>query len=95
MQAGIVVEGDLDFLARVVKKVEQIREDLGSAGPVIADQVEQATGRRPPWAVRAFRDPVDDVRESMRLIRESPYLLSREVRGTVYDVETGKLVEVG
>ena len=30
----------------------------------------------------------------MRLIRESPYLLSREVRGTVYDVETGHLREV-
>ena len=59
-----------------------------------ADLVEQATGRRPPWAVRAFRDAEDDVRESMRLVRESPYLLSREVRGTVYDVDTGVLREV-
>ncbi len=59
-----------------------------------ADLVEQATGRRPPWAVRAFRDAEDDVRESMRLIHESPYLLSREVRGTVYDVDTGVLREV-
>ena len=59
-----------------------------------ADTVEQATGRRPPWAARAFTDVDDDVRESIRLIRESPYLLSREVRGTVYDVETGQLREV-
>ena len=59
-----------------------------------ADLVEQATGRRPPWAVRAFRDAEDDVRESMRLIHESPYLLSREVRGSVYDVATGLLREV-
>ncbi len=59
-----------------------------------ADLVEQATGRRPPWAARAFTDVDDDVRESMRLIRESPYLVSREVRGTVYDVETGHLREV-
>ena len=59
-----------------------------------ADQVEQATGRRPPWAVRAFRDAEQDVRESMRLIRENPYLLSHEVRGTVYDVGTGELREV-
>ena len=59
-----------------------------------ADLVEQATGRRPPWALRAFRDAEDDVRESMRLIRESPYLLSREVRGTVYDVDTGLLREI-
>jgi carbonic anhydrase len=59
-----------------------------------ADVVEQATGRRPPWAARAFSDVDDDVRESIRLIQESPYLLSREVRGTVYDVDTGRLREV-
>jgi carbonic anhydrase len=59
-----------------------------------ADLVEQATGRRPPWAARAFTDVDDDVRESMRLVRDSPYLLSHEVRGTVYDVETGHLREV-
>ena len=66
----------------------------GLDGGAFADLVEQATGRRPPWAVRAFRDPEDDVRESVRLIRESPYLLSREVRGTVYDVATGRLHEI-
>jgi carbonic anhydrase len=60
-----------------------------------ADLVEQATGRRPPWAARAFTDVDADVRESIRLIRDCPYLLSREVRGTVYDVETGHLREVG
>jgi carbonic anhydrase len=59
-----------------------------------AEVVEKATGRRPPWAARAFTDADDDVRESMRLIRESPYLLSHEVRGTVYDVGTGLLHEV-
>jgi carbonic anhydrase len=59
-----------------------------------ADVVEQATGRRPPWAARAFTDVDADVRESMRLVRDCPYLLSHEVRGTVYDVETGLLREV-
>ena len=59
-----------------------------------ADAVEAATGRRPPWAARAFTDVDQDVREAMRLIRESPYLLSREVRGTVFDVTTGRLREV-
>ena len=34
--------GDLEFLYRAVKKVDQIREDLGKVGPVIAEQVEQA-----------------------------------------------------
>jgi carbonic anhydrase len=59
-----------------------------------ADLVEQATGRRPPWAARTFTDVEEDVRESIRLIKESPYLLSHDVRGTVYDVETGRLREV-
>ncbi len=36
------LEGDLEFLARAVYKVEQIREDLGKVGPVIADQVSDA-----------------------------------------------------
>jgi superfamily II DNA or RNA helicase len=36
------LEGDLEFLMRVVLKVEQIREDLGKVGPVIADQVTEA-----------------------------------------------------
>jgi carbonic anhydrase len=59
-----------------------------------ADLVEQATGRRPPWAARAFTDVEADVRESVRLLQESPYLLSDQVRGTVYDVDTGRLREV-
>lgn len=33
---------DLEFLMRAVNKVEQIREDLGKVGPVIASQVEEA-----------------------------------------------------
>ena len=59
-----------------------------------ADAVEKATGRRPPWAARTFTDVDSDVRESMRLLRDFPYLLSNDVRGTVYDVETGLLREV-
>jgi ERCC4-related helicase len=41
------LEADLEFLMRAVRKVEQIREDLGKVGPVIAEQVEDAMlGRR-------------------------------------------------
>ena len=59
-----------------------------------ADLVERTTGHRPPWPARAFSDVDADVRESMELIRSAPYLLSDEVRGTVYDVATGLLREV-
>ncbi len=59
-----------------------------------ADLVEQATGVRPPWPARTFRDVDDDVRDSVRLLRESPFLLSKEICGTVYDVTTGRLHRV-
>lgn len=36
------LDGDLAFLARVVEKVDQIREDLGKVGPVVASQLEAA-----------------------------------------------------
>lgn len=41
------VEGDQEYLMRAVMKIESIREDLGSVGPVIAEQIEEAMmGRR-------------------------------------------------
>jgi len=36
------LDGDLEFLAHIVNKIENIREDLGKVGPVIASQVEEA-----------------------------------------------------
>jgi superfamily II DNA or RNA helicase len=44
------LEDELYFLYVAVKKVDQIREDLGSAGEVIAAQIEQKMlGRRTDW----------------------------------------------
>ena len=41
------IEGDHEYLMRAVLKVNTIREDLGSVGPVIARQIEEAMlGRR-------------------------------------------------
>ena len=36
------LDGDLEFLMKVVQKIETIREDIGKVGPVIAQQVEEA-----------------------------------------------------
>ncbi len=36
------LDGDLDFLFRAAKKIETIRDDLGTAGAVLAKQVEDA-----------------------------------------------------
>jgi carbonic anhydrase len=60
-----------------------------------ADLVERTTGHRPPWAARTFTDVEADVRESVQILRACPYLIGDEVRGTVYDVATGRLREVG
>ena len=40
--SGSSLAADLEFLYRAAKKVQQIREDLGKVGPVIAEQVEEA-----------------------------------------------------
>ncbi len=36
------LEGDLEFLMRAAQKVENIRQDLGKVGPVIAERVQRA-----------------------------------------------------
>ena len=52
-------------------------------------------GYRPTWSVQAFKDPHDSVRESLRRIRDSPFLLHHDaVRGFIFDVNTGLLEEV-
>ena len=66
----------------------------GADEEAFAEQVEEATGVRPSWSMRAFSDVDEDVRESVRLLQESPYLLSKDILGTVYDVATGRLRRV-
>jgi carbonic anhydrase len=53
------------------------------------------TGMKPPWAVEAFTDLEADLRQSMARVRQSPFLPHRDdVRGFIYDVDTGALREV-
>ncbi|MFF5990862.1 beta-class carbonic anhydrase [Prauserella flavalba] len=59
------------------------------------DELEEASGLRPTWAVEAFRDVEASVRQSVRRVQTSPFLLHKDiVRGFVYDVHTGALSEV-
>jgi carbonic anhydrase len=58
-------------------------------------QIEADTGLRPPFALEAFADPEEDIRQSVRRIKNSPFVPHRDkVRGFVYDVATGRLNEV-
>ena len=66
----------------------------GADDAAVLDLVEQATGVRPDWPVQGFADVEEDVRESVRTLQACPYLVSSDVRGTVYDVDTGVLREV-
>jgi carbonic anhydrase len=57
--------------------------------------IQDDTGLRPPWAVEAFTDVEEDVRQSRARILASPYIPYKDdIRGFVFDVATGKLNEV-
>lgn len=58
-------------------------------------ELENEVGQRPQWAVEAFRDVEQDVRQSMQRVRTSPFLLhTGDVRGFVFDVHDGLLREI-
>jgi carbonic anhydrase len=58
-------------------------------------QIQKDTGIRPPFALEAFSNLEDDVRQSIARIKASPFVPKKDrVRGFVYDVKTGRLNEV-
>jgi carbonic anhydrase len=61
----------------------------------VKDAIAADTGIRPPFALEAFPDAAEDVRQSIRRIAASPFLPHKDhIRGFVYDVKTGRLEEV-
>ena len=53
------------------------------------------TGIKPEWAAESFSDVDEDVRQSLARVHASPFIpLKDNVRGFVYEVETGVLREV-
>jgi carbonic anhydrase len=58
------------------------------------DELQEKTGVKPEWAAESFTDLDADVRQSVQRIRNSPFIPRKNVRGFVYEVETGKLREV-
>ena len=58
-------------------------------------ELEEAAGEPAPFPTEAFTDVDDSVRESIRRLRSSPFLPSRDrIRGYVWDVGSGELREV-
>ena len=63
-------------------------------GDTLKDDIEQETGIRPGWSTESFRDPYQNVRQSIRRLQVSPFLPNKEhIRGFVYRVEDGYLEE--
>lgn len=57
--------------------------------------IQEDTGLRPAWAAEAFANEFDDVKQSIARIQASPYIpIKDSVRGFVFDVATGELIEV-
>jgi carbonic anhydrase len=57
--------------------------------------IQADTGLKPPFALEAFGDLDEDVRQSIARIKASPFVPDKQsVRGFVYDVATGRLREV-
>ena len=61
----------------------------------VKQQILEDTGMKPPFALESFTDLEADVRQSIERIKASPFIPHKdEVRGFVYDVNTGHLNEV-
>jgi carbonic anhydrase len=59
-----------------------------------AERMEEAAGERPAWSAHAFDDLDESVRASKGAIEDSPFIPHKDVRGYVYELETGTLREV-
>jgi carbonic anhydrase len=58
-------------------------------------ELQESSGIAPAFAIESFSDLDADVRQSVRRVRRSPFLLHRDrVRGYVYDVDTHRLREI-
>jgi carbonic anhydrase len=61
----------------------------------LKQQILDDTGVKPPFDMEAFTDLDEDVRQSIDRVKASPFIpYTDQVRGFVYDVESGQLREV-
>jgi carbonic anhydrase len=57
-------------------------------------KIHAETGLRPSFALEAFPDADEDVRQTAARIKASPFVPHGNIRGFVYEVESGRLREV-
>ncbi len=67
----------------------------GLDNEALVQQLHQETGEAPGWPVGGFHSVEESVRGSVEILRGDPFLVHKhDIRGFVYDVETGALTEV-
>ena len=57
-------------------------------------QIHGDVGITPHFAMEAFADLEQDVKQSIARIKASPFIVHKNVRGFIFDVESGQLREV-
>jgi carbonic anhydrase len=61
----------------------------------LKQQIQEDVGMKPHFSMESFSDLEEDVRQSMRRIKASPFVPHKDnVRGFIYEVESGRLREV-
>ena len=61
----------------------------------LRQQIQEEAGIKPHFSMESFSDLEEDVRQSLARIQHSPFIPHKDdVRGFIYEVETGRLREV-
>jgi carbonic anhydrase len=60
----------------------------------LQSELEAEFGVRPPFQLGAYSDINEDVRSTVRTLRESPFIDGTEIRGFVFNVDDADLREV-
>ena len=69
--------------------------DCRPSGDDVKDAIEADTGLRPAFALEAFGNLEQDVKQSIGRIKASPFIPNKDqIRGFIYDCATGRLNEV-
>ncbi|HJP89199.1 MAG TPA: carbonic anhydrase [Candidatus Limnocylindrales bacterium] len=63
----------------------------GADEDALRERIESSTGETTQMGFGAFADLEAMVREQVELLKDEPVLLETEVRGLIYEVETGRL----
>jgi carbonic anhydrase len=60
----------------------------------VKEQIRADTGLRPSFALEAFPKAEDDVKQTAARIKANPFIPHKNIRGFIYEVDTGRLREV-